>query len=163
MSTTDAPTDTRIATSLTAEQAEVVAEVLEPTLLGLIDNALNFKQLHWAVVGPRFKPIHEHLDVLVDQAREYGDMVAEYMSTVGIVPDGRAVRVAADAGNEPPAAAFLDDDEVIADAVQRLQALAKDVRARIPRVADADPGAEDLLIELVRALDTSLWMTSAMR
>lgn len=41
--------------------------------------------------------------------------------------------------------------------------VAVDVRTRMREVADADPAAEDLLIELVRVLDKQLWMTSAMR
>lgn len=156
-------TDTPIVTSLTAEQAQQVAAALQPTLVDLIDLALTEKQLHWAVVGKRFKPVHEHLDELVDAHREYADTVAEYLSTVGIVPDGRAVRVAGDAGMEPVEATFLDDAAVVEDVVQRLQALAKDVRSRIQALDDVDLAAQDLLIELVQVLDKQLWMTSAMR
>lgn len=152
-----------IVTSLSDEQAAVVAEVMQPTLVELIDHALNFKQLHWAVYGPRFKPVHEHLDVLVDVTRQYSDTVAEYLSTVGIVPDGRAVRVAADTPVEPPAVEFLTGEAVIDDAVERLESLAKNLRARSARVAEADPAAEDLLIEIIREVDKQLWMTSAYR
>lgn len=161
MSTT--ATDVPIVSSLSDEQSAVVAENLQPVLVNLIDLALTEKQLHWAVVGERFKPVHEHLDELIDRHREYSDMVAEYLSTVGIVPDGRSVRVASDASMEPLAVEFLDDAAVVDDVVQRIQALAVDVRNRIPAVAAADPGAEDLLIELVRVLDKQLWMTSAYR
>lgn len=157
--TTDAP----IVTSLSEEEAAKVADALQPTLVSLIDLALTGKQLHWAVVGKRFKPIHEHLDELVDAHREYVDTIAEYLSTVGIAPDGRAVRVASDASMEPVDAEFMDDAAVIEDMVQRLQSLAKDVRGRIQALDDVDLAAQDLLIELVQVLDKQLWMTSAMR
>lgn len=163
MSTTESTTQSPIVTSLDADQAATVAEVLQPTLVALIDLALTEKQLHWAVVGPRFRPVHHHLDDLVDEHRAYADTVAEYLSTVGIVPDGRAVRVAGDASMDPVAATFLDDAVVVDDVVERLTALATDVRGRIAVLDGVDAGAEDLLIELLRVLDKQLWMTSAMR
>lgn len=159
VTTTDAP----IVTSLGKEQASAVADALQPTLVSLIDLALTEKQLHWAVVGRRFKPVHEHLDELVEVHREYVDTIAEYLSTVGIAPDGRAVRVASDASMEPVDAEFMDDAAVIEDVVQRLQSLATDVRGRIPALENVDLAAQDLLIELVQTLDKQLWMTSAMR
>jgi starvation-inducible DNA-binding protein len=161
MSTT--ASTTRIATSLSPDAAQTVAELLQPTLVELIDLALTGKQLHWAVVGPRFKPVHEHLDELIAEHREYSDMVAEYLSTLGVIPDGRAVRVAGDSQLPPVEADFMDDAAVIDAMVERIQTVAKNVRERQPRAAEVDPGAEDLLIELIRVLDKQLWMTSAQR
>lgn len=159
-------TETRsapIETSLSAEQAQAVAAALQPTVVELIDLALTGKQLHWAVVGPRFKPVHEHLDELIDEHRTYADMTAEYMSTVGIVPDGRAVRVASDSSMDPVDAEFLDDATVLDLMTERLKEVATNLRARRAEVAEHDAAAEDLLIEVIRALDKQLWMTSAQR
>jgi len=161
--TTTTPTDVPIVTSLSPDAAAVVAEAMQPTLIELIDLALTGKQLHWAVVGTRFKPVHEHLDELVDEFREYGDTVAEYMSTIGIVPDGRAVRVASDATMDPVDAAFLDDRTVIDLMTDRIRMVVTNVRERTPQVAGVDVAAEDLLIEITRVLDKQLWMTSAQR
>ena len=162
MSTTSA-TDIPIVTSLSSEAAATVAAALQPTLVELIDLALTGKQLHWAVVGKRFKPVHEHLDELIDQHREYSDTVAEYMSTVGIIPDGRAVRVASDATMDPVAASFLDDEAVIDLMTDRIQTVVTNIRERMPAVAAVDVAAEDLLIEITRVLDKQLWMTSTQR
>jgi starvation-inducible DNA-binding protein len=162
MSTTTS-TDAPIVTSLTPDAAATVAEALQPTLIELIDLTLTGKQLHWAVVGKRFKPVHEHLDELIEEYREYSDMVAEYMSTVGIVPDGRAVRVASDATIDPVDAAFLDDETVIDLMTDRIRTVVTNVRERMPAVAEVDTAAEDLLIQVTRALDKQLWMTSAQR
>jgi starvation-inducible DNA-binding protein len=163
MSSTASQTDVRIATSLDAEAAQVVADALQPTMVELIDLALTGKQLHWAVVGPRFKPVHEHLDELIDEHRTYSDMVAEYMSTVGITPDGRAVRVASDSTLDPVDATFLDDATVIDLMTERLEAVTRNIRSRTAAVAAVDVAAEDLLIEVIRVLDKQLWMTSAQR
>lgn len=162
MSTTTS-TDTPIVTSLSAGAATTVAEALQPTLVELIDLSLTGKQLHWAVVGKRFKPVHEHLDELIDEHREYADTVAEYMSTIGIIPDGRAVRVASDATMDPVDAAFLDDETVIDLMTDRIKTVVTNIRERMPEVARVDVAAEDLLIEVTRVLDKQLWMTSAQR
>jgi starvation-inducible DNA-binding protein len=162
MSTTTS-TDIPIVTSLSPEAADTVAEALQPTLVELIDLALTGKQLHWAVVGKRFKPVHEHLDELIDEHREYSDTVAEYMSTIGIIPDGRAVRVASDATIDPVEAAFIDDAAVIDLMTERIRTVVTNIRERMPAVADVDVAAEDLLIEITRVLDKQLWMTSAQR
>lgn len=164
MSTTRATsTGAPIVTSLSPAAAATVAEAMQPTLVELIDLALTGKQLHWAVVGKRFKPVHEHLDELIDDYREYSDTVAEYMSAIGIVPDGRAVRVASDATMDPVDAAFLNDEAVIDLMTDRIRAVVTNVRERMPAVAEVDTAAEDLLIEITRVLDKQLWMTSAQR
>ncbi len=154
---------TPIVTSLSAEAAQTVAEAMQPTVVELIDLSLLGKQLHWAVVGPRFKPVHEHLDELIDEHREYADTAAEYLSTIGIVPDGRAVRVAGDSPLPQVEATFMTDADVVDAMVTALQTVATNIRRRIPTVATADPAAEDLLIEITRVLDKQLWMTSAQR
>ena len=160
---TETATGTPIVTSLSPEAAQVVADAMQPTLVELIDLALTGKQLHWAVVGKRFKPVHEHLDERIEEHREYSDMVAEYMSTVGIVPDGRAVRVSSDATMNPVELAFLDDEAVIDSMTDRIRTVVTNVRNRMPAVAAVDAAAEDLLIEVTRVLDKQLWMTSAQR
>jgi starvation-inducible DNA-binding protein len=156
-------TQTPIVTSLAPEAAATVAEALQPTLVELTDLALTGKQLHWTVVGKRFKPVHEHLDELVEEYREYGDTVAEYLSTIGIVPDGRAVRVASDVTMDPVDVSFLDDEAVIELMTDRIRTVVTNVRERMPKVAEVDSAAEDLLIEITRVLDKQLWMTSAQR
>jgi starvation-inducible DNA-binding protein len=47
-------------------QRKAVGHELEATLHELIELSLIGKQLHWAVVGPLFRPLHLHLDELVD-------------------------------------------------------------------------------------------------
>ena len=157
-----ATTPTRpIRTSLDRDAVERVAEVLQPTLVDLVELALTGKQLHWSVVGDRFKVVHEHLDELIDEYRQYSDEVAERLATLGVVPDGRAVRVAGDSTVDPVEVAYLDDQVVLELMADRIEAAARRVRDRIPQVGEVDPGSEDLLVQLVQVLDKQLWMISA--
>lgn len=71
-------------------EREGVGEELQTTLHDLVDLSLIGKQLHWAVVGPLFRPLHLHLDELVDSWRELSDAVAERAVALGFVPDGQA-------------------------------------------------------------------------
>lgn len=149
-----------VRTSLTSDQAERVGELLQPTLVELVELALTSKQLHWTVTGRRFTSVHEQLDEFVARYRHYGDEVAERLASLGIVPDGRAVRVAGDSLLEPVEAAYLSDEVVIDLTVDRIEAAAHNVRDRIPQAAELDPVSEDLLIELLRELELQLWMLS---
>lgn len=49
---------------------------------------LNVKlhNLHWNVVGPQFKPVHEYLEVLYNSFFEKFDEVAEYQKMNGVFP-----------------------------------------------------------------------------
>jgi DNA-binding ferritin-like protein len=43
-------------------QREEVGQQLQATLVELIDLSLLGKQLHWSVVGPLFRPLHQQLE-----------------------------------------------------------------------------------------------------
>src|SRR5246127_5827095 len=70
-----------------------VGHELQATLVELIDLSLIGKQLHWNIYGRPFKPLHEHLDELVDSWRDLSDTVAERAVALGHAPDGRAETV----------------------------------------------------------------------
>jgi starvation-inducible DNA-binding protein len=55
---------------LRAHVREEVGHELQVMLAELLDLTLVGKQLHWNIVGPRFQPLHEELDTLVDSWRE---------------------------------------------------------------------------------------------
>jgi starvation-inducible DNA-binding protein len=84
-------------------EREAVGHELETTLHELVDLSLIGKQLHWAVVGPLFRPLHLHLDELVDSWRELSDTVAERAVALwlrsGRAGAGRGGRLAAHPGD----------------------------------------------------------------
>jgi starvation-inducible DNA-binding protein len=137
---------------------EEVGNQLQATLVELVDLSLLGKQLHWSVVGPLFKPLHEHLDELVDSWRELGDTVAERAVALGFAPDGQAAAVSA--ASEIPALerGVLEAEVVVRELVQRLADVAERIRARMDRLGELDLASQDVLIEVVRALEQQLWM-----
>ena len=93
---------------------------LQETLVELIDLSLLGKQLHWAVIGALFRPLHLHLDELVDSWRALADTVAERAVTLGYVPDGQAQAVAAGSPLTPVDQAPLEDHTVVRELTHRI-------------------------------------------
>lgn len=77
---------------------KVVGEALQGALVDLVDLSLVAKQLHWNVVGARFRSVHLQLDEVVALARLHADTVAERAAAIGVSPDGRAKTVADTSG-----------------------------------------------------------------
>ena len=75
---------------LSEEDLKLVGEALQGALVDLVDLSLVAKQVHWNVVGPRFRSVHLQLDEVVSTARKHSDTVAERASAIGVTPDGRA-------------------------------------------------------------------------
>src|SRR5919201_1059509 len=70
-------TSTYLPTLEVPHEREGVGHELQATLHELIDLSLIGKQLHWAVVGPLFRPLHLQLDELVVSWHELSDTVSE--------------------------------------------------------------------------------------
>ena len=157
---TKAPTDV-VRSTLDAASQEAVRERLQPLLVDLIDLSLTSKQLHWNIVGSRFKSLHEHLDEVTDQYRMWSDEVAERLTSVGVAPDGRVQRVAGDSPADPAPESWAHQDEVVTAMSDRIQAVAKATRQRLVGLGDVDIASEDLLIGILNGLEMQLWMFSA--
>jgi starvation-inducible DNA-binding protein len=144
------------------EQREVGLE-LQATLVELVDLALLGKQLHWSVVGPGFRPLHLQLDELVDAWRELADTVAERAVALGYWPDGQAGTVAGASGLDPVPSGAAADHVVVELLASRLIEVVGRARARMDRLDAVDLASQDVLIEVVRALEQQLWMVRAQR
>src|SRR5919201_1212440 len=99
---------------------EETGRELQATLVELVDLSLLGKQLHWSVVGPLFKPLHEHLDELVDSWRELSDTVAERAVALGVAPDGRAATVSGASEIVAVDSGSLDTDTALRELVERV-------------------------------------------
>jgi starvation-inducible DNA-binding protein len=142
-------------------EREGVGEELQATLHELVDLSLIGKQLHWAVVGPLFRPLHLQLDELVDSWRELSDTVAERAVALGFVPDGQAKAVAAGSQLAAVAPTALEDHLVVRELTHRIAEVSEQVRDRMNRLGDADLVSQDVLIEVVRKLEEQQWMLRA--
>jgi starvation-inducible DNA-binding protein len=149
---TSAATSTYLPPLEAPHEREGVGHELEATLHGLVDLALIGKQLHWAVVGPLFRPLHLQLDELVDSWRELADTLAERALALGFVPDGQAKAVAAGSGLTPVAKAALED---------RIAEASELARERMNRLGEVDLVSQDVLIDVVRTLEKQQWMLRA--
>jgi starvation-inducible DNA-binding protein len=144
--------------ALGTHQRQEVGDQLQATLVELIDLSLLGKQLHWTLVGPLFKALHEHLDELVDAWREQADMVAERAVAIGFWPDGQNAAVAAGSELAPVERGGLEDHVVIRELAARLADVAERVRGRMDRLGELDAASQDVLIEVLRELEKQLWM-----
>jgi starvation-inducible DNA-binding protein len=139
-------------------QRDDVGNQMQATLVELIDLALLGKQLHWSVVGPLFKPLHEQLDEFVDSWRELSDVVAERAVALGHYIDGQSATVAAGSGLHKLERGQVQDHVAVREITERLNDVAERVRERMDRLGDIDAASEDVLIEVVRELEKQLWM-----
>src|SRR3954454_21886364 len=92
---------------------EEVGNVLQATLVELLDLTLIGKQLHWTVVGPQFRPLHLQLDELIDSWRDLADTVAERAVAIGNSPDGQAKAISASSELVEVARGPIEDREVV--------------------------------------------------
>jgi starvation-inducible DNA-binding protein len=137
---------------------EEAGRELQATLVELVDLSLIGKQLHWNIYGRPFKPLHEHLDELVDSWRELADTVAERAVTLGVAPDGQAGTVSAGSGITALESGSIDTDTALRELVTRLADAAERIRARMDRLGEIDVASQDVLVEVVRELEKELWM-----
>ncbi len=139
-------------------QREEVGRELQATLVELIDLSLIGKQLHWNIFGRPFKPLHEHLDELVDSWRELSDTVAERAVALGLAPDGQVAAVNDGSEITPVDSGSLDTDTATRELVQRLSDVTERIRGRMDRLGELDLASQDILIETIRELEKQQWM-----
>jgi len=144
--------------ALSAHEREEVGRQLQATLVELVDLSLVGKQLHWTIVGPLFRPLHLYLDELVDSWRELSDTVAERAVAVGVFPDGQASAIIAAAEQPSLEATAIPDHAVVAELVRRVAEVSELTRGRVERLGELDAASQDVLIEVLRALEEQAWM-----
>lgn len=138
-----------------------VGEALQGALVDLIDLSLVAKQVHWNVVGPRFRSVHLQLDEVVDTARQHSDTVAERASAVGVNPDGRSGTIAKTTAIDSVPEGWVKDVDAVRTLVDALGIVIGRMRARIEVTGDPDPVSQDILIALTADLEKHAWMFQA--
>ncbi|MEU0388084.1 MULTISPECIES: Dps family protein [Streptomyces] len=140
---------------------KTVSEALQGALVDLVDLALVAKQIHWNVVGPRFRSVHLQLDEVVDTARKYSDTVAERAAALGIPPDGRAATVAVGSGIGVTPEGWVDDTTAVGALVEALGAVIARMRERVEATGEPDPVSQDIFIGITADLEKHHWMFQA--
>ncbi len=152
---------TVVKSTLTDEARKIVGDALQGTLVDLLDLSLVAKQVHWNIVGPRFRSVHLQLDEVVSTARTYADTAAERAAALGVSPDGRAETVAKTSGLETVKDGWINDKDVVDIMVAGIGAVIVRVRERIQATDTPDPVTQDLLIGLCADLEKHHWMFQA--
>ena len=155
------PTQTFHVPGLTAKGSTTVVAALQDRLFAYTDLHLVLKHVHWNVVGPNFIGVHEMLDPQVDTVRDFADVLAERIATMGGTPIGTPGALVA--------ARSWDDYELTKDTAQaHLGALdlvytgvIKDNRSAIDDVGEIDAVSEDLLISQTGDLEQFHWFIRA--
>jgi starvation-inducible DNA-binding protein len=144
-----------------AGQGTDQAPALQATLVELIDLSLQAKQAHWNVVGPAFKPVHEFLDELTGEYRDWYDMVAERLTAIGVAPDGRTATVSATTPLPGFPGGPIGDRAALAAVEERVTLVAAHLRERAQELGGVDVATQDLVIEILRGLEKQRWMLRA--
>ncbi|MFD3874079.1 Dps family protein [Streptomyces sp. NPDC058623] len=150
-----------VKSSLKDADLKIVGDALQGALVDLVDLSLVAKQVHWNVVGPRFRSVHLQLDDVVTSARTHSDVVAERASALGVSPDGRAATVASTSAIAGVKEGWVKDVDAVKILVDGLAAVITRMRERIQATGDADPITEDILIGLTGDLEKHHWMFQA--
>ncbi|BDM71823.1 DNA starvation/stationary phase protection protein [Streptomyces nigrescens] len=150
-----------VKSTLSDEARGIVGNALQGALVDLVDLSLVAKQVHWNVVGPRFRSVHLQLDEVVASARTHMDTVAERAAAVGVSPDGRAATVAKTSGINEMQDGWIKDGDVVRAMVNALGAVIGRMRERIIATDEPDPVTQDILIGLTADLEKHHWMFQA--
>ncbi|MEU3146922.1 MULTISPECIES: Dps family protein [unclassified Streptomyces] len=146
---------------LSDENLKTVSEALQGALVDLVDLSLVSKQIHWNVVGQRFRSVHLQLDEVVTLARTHADTVAERAAALGVSPDGRAATVAVGSGIGVTPEGWVDDTVAVGALADALGAVIARMRERVGATGEADPVSQDLLIAVTADLEKQHWMFQA--
>ncbi|MEV6022292.1 DNA starvation/stationary phase protection protein [Streptomyces sp. NPDC052036] len=140
---------------------KIVSEALQGALIDLVDLSLAAKQVHWNVIGPRFRSVHLQLDEVVDSARLHSDTVAERSSALGVPPDGRAETVARGSGIGAVPQGWVKDTDAVGTLVSALGAVIARMRERVRATAAPDPVSQDIFLDITADLEKHHWMFQA--
>ncbi|CAL9364835.1 Dps family protein [Streptomyces sp. NPDC090994] len=140
---------------------QVTWEALQSTLVDLLGLSLIGKQVHWNIVGPRFRSIHLQLDEVVSTAREFADTVAERSAALGMPADGRPETIASAFTLPSPKDGWVRDEDAVALMTETLEAAIARLRERIKATDEPDPVTQDLLISITAELEKQRWMFDA--
>ena len=138
-----------------------VAQYLTPVVHDLIALAVNGKQAHWHVRGENFIGVHEFLDVVVANAQDAADTVAERIVALGLPVDARISTVAARTTTPTLSDGFQQSDVTVREIVAQLDATLETVYAAVKGLDDIDLVSQDVVIAIAQQLDKDRWFLSS--
>ncbi|WP_404286951.1 Dps family protein [Glutamicibacter arilaitensis] len=138
-----------------------LGDALQSVLVQLLDLQLVGKQIHWNVVGPNFRDLHQNLDEIVEIARRGSDEIAERMRAMHITPDGLAATIGKYSELEQPTNGEILTTNAVDLVVKALQNTVGVIRDVHDAVDEEDPTSADILHEYIAGLEQQAWFISA--
>lgn len=147
---------------LSSKAREAVIKELQPRLADGVDLITHAKQAHWNVKGPSFIPLHDLFERIADEVRGYTDLIAERITALGGVAEGTAA-VVAERSILPKYPLDIADGTAHVDALSSaLATFGEAVRGAIDATdALGDQVTADIMTEVARGVDASLWMVES--
>ncbi|CAM5231053.1 DNA protection during starvation protein [Streptomyces hirsutus] len=136
---------------LSDENLKTVSEALQGALVDLVDLSLVAKQIHWNVVGQRFRSVHLQLDGWWPSRGPHRPLRAR--RGLGVSPDGRAATVAVGSGIGVTPEGWVDDTAAVSAMVDALGAVIARMRERVDATGEPDPVSQHLLIAVTGDLE----------
>jgi starvation-inducible DNA-binding protein len=136
--------------------------VLSARLADAIDMALQTKQAHWNVKGPRFIALHELFDRIAEVVEAQVDELAERITTLGGVAEGTAQAVVARSSLKPYPLDISGGNAHLGALADALAKYGAGLRAAIETADElGDAVTADLYTSLAADVDKQLWFVEA--
>ena len=147
---------------LSAHVRKGVIALLQARLSDSLDLEAQMKQAHWNVKGKDFFQLHELFDKIHGEVEDFVDLLAERITALGGVADGR-VQTTAKASQLYEYSLETNGGEAHLKAIAAaLAQFGKAVRADIDHAAEMkDAGTADIFTEISRETDKNLWFIEA--
>lgn len=136
--------------------------LLQARLSDALDLEAQAKQAHWNVKGPHFLQLHQLFDSVHDEIEQFVDLLAERITTLGHVADGRVTTTASATTLYGYPIEATGGEAHLKALAGSLGAFGKAVREAIDQ-ADAigDADTADLFTQVSRETDKQLWFLEA--
>lgn len=137
----------------------VIAE-LRVVIANLAIAQIKTRKVHWDIVGPQFRTLHDMLDEQYEKLGEALDEVAERVRMLGGYPIGTARGFIELASVEESPGEVADATHSLEMLLEDQELMARELRPRIERTASqwGDAGTADLLTRLLQQHEKTAWM-----
>ena len=136
--------------------------LLQARLSDALDLEAQAKQAHWNVKGPHFLQLHQLFDSVHDEIEQFVDLLAERITALGHVADGRVTTTASATTLYGYPIEATGGEAHLKALAGSLGAFGKAVREAIDQagtIGDADTA--DLFTQISRETDKQLWFLEA--
>ena len=147
------------ASELDRTRREEIIAALNQDLTCTISLAISAKQAHWNVEGPNFQGLHELFDVIAAEAREWSDLLAERLVTLGGTAHATVEDLSASGLQRFP----RDErrwDSLTGSLHDHLLSAVESMR-RHARDMEDEMATQDIYVEILRTLEKRAWMLRA--